>query len=115
MDSRNKILSSDEIVRRTAGRETLWLRGRFDPLLAHHVRFLEKRKLPGTTLVIVVEQGEAPLMDVRARRELAASLRAVDYVALDGTPADVSAEMLDDAEARQAFIARVRARSGAAD
>ncbi len=115
MDSRNKILPSDEIVRRTAGRKTLWLCGRFDPLLAHHARFLEKRKLPGTTLVIVVEKGEAPLMDVGARRELAASLGAVDYVALDGTPADVSAEMLDDAEARQAFISRVRARSGAAD
>jgi glycerol-3-phosphate cytidylyltransferase-like family protein len=115
LDSRNKILSSDEIVRRAAGRKTLWLRGRFDPLLAHHARFIEKRQVPGATLVIVVEQGEAPLMDVRARRELAASLRAVDYVALDAPPEDVSAEMLDDAEARQAFISRVRARSGAAD
>jgi glycerol-3-phosphate cytidylyltransferase-like family protein len=115
LDSRNKILSANEIVGRTAGRKTIWLRGRFDPLLAHHARVIEKRKAPGTALVVVVEQGEAPLMDVGARRELAASLRAVDYVAVDGPPLGVSVEMLDDAEARQGFISRVRARSGAAD
>ncbi len=102
-------------MRRTAGRDALWLHGRFDPLLAHQARFIEQQKSPGAAVVIVVDDGQQPLLDLRARRELAASLRAVDYVSLDGVPAGAASIEVDDAEARQAFISRVRARCGVGD
>ena len=116
MDSRTKILPAEEIVRRTAGRDVIWLRGRFDPLLAYQAGKIEASKKPGTVLVAVLDdEGERPLLAARARAELAAALRAVDYVAVGDAPAGTETVSLGDEDARLAFMRRVRQRCGAAD
>ncbi len=54
--------------------------GYFDPLLADHARRLQRLRGPEDTLLVVVRDPERPLLPARARAELVAALRAVDFV-----------------------------------
>lgn len=54
--------------------------GYFDPLLAAHVRRFTELAEPGKRLMAVVLNPEAPLLNLRARAELAAGLAIIDFV-----------------------------------
>lgn len=77
MDTRSKIVDTlppnCEIVE-----------GFFDPLLADHAEQLnsiEKTR----PLAVVIRDPEEPLLNSRARAELVAALKCVDYVVIGGT------------------------------
>jgi bifunctional ADP-heptose synthase (sugar kinase/adenylyltransferase) len=89
VDTRTKLLASEqasEVARqcRAAGRTVTLVTGFFDPLLAAHARRLEELARPGGTLFVAVRDPEHPLLPARARAELVAALRVVDYVILGG-------------------------------
>ena len=91
----------------TAGRQMTRVCGHFDPLLAEHVRRLQRHAGPDRLLVVEVTNPEHPLLPQRARAELVAALEAVDYVVLaDGGPADGT-----DADITGWLVERVRSRS----
>lgn len=54
--------------------------GHFDPLLVEHARLLGEFARPEAWLVVVVTPSRNPLLVVRARAELVASLAVVEYV-----------------------------------
>ena len=105
MDTRIKILSLDA-ARRLAPPPVL-AAGYFDVLRAAHVRELAelRRRFPGSPLVAAVLPLAGALLDQRARAELAAALRVVDYVVIPERP-----DVYTLAETLQpAFIARMEA------
>jgi glycerol-3-phosphate cytidylyltransferase-like family protein len=57
-----------------------FVRGTFDPLLAAHAQELVSAVKPDSKLVVIVDAGVDPILPVRARAELVAGVRAVDYV-----------------------------------
>lgn len=78
MDTRSKILSMDDALEL---RETVRaVVGYFDPLLAAHVRRLKELATSGTRLMAIVVNPAAPLLNLRARAELAAGLSMIDFV-----------------------------------
>jgi glycerol-3-phosphate cytidylyltransferase-like family protein len=66
-------------ARRIAGQATV-VRGYFDPLLAWHAERLEQVKRGGMRLLVVIASPGNPILPGRARAELVAGLRVVDYV-----------------------------------
>lgn len=89
MDTRNKILNHDEAERvgrqiRAGGGRLRVVTGYFDPVLASHARRLGELAARNATLMAMVATREGNLLDARARAELLASLRVVDYVVLPG-------------------------------
>ncbi len=82
MDTRSKILNAAD-ARRIPGPVAL-ATGYFDVLRAEHIAELEalvsSRSESPTRLVVAVLQAEGALLDQRARTELVAGLRMVDYV-----------------------------------
>lgn len=90
MDTRAKIIPAElapGAVRqcRAAGRTVTLVTGFFDPLLAAHAQRLEEIAPPGGALFVAVHDPPRPLLPARARAELVAALRVVDYVILGGT------------------------------
>ena len=79
MDTRTKILTP-EAARRIA-QPVVVATGFFDVLRAGHARELAELRKLGPLLVIVLPL-EDELLDQRARAELVAGLRAVDYVVI---------------------------------
>ena len=93
----------------------------FDPMLASHVAALEGWSRPEATLIAVVADPPEPLLDTRARAELVAGLRVVNFVVPLGdgplepllesiAPARIYRGEQDDAARRQDLIADVRSR-----
>jgi hypothetical protein len=80
--------------------------GFFDPLLAAQATALAGRK-GDRPLAVVVRDPDQPLLESRARAELVASLRAVDYVVIGGPVSGVRL-----AEDRDEFLQLVRAKHG---
>lgn len=93
MDTRSKILSGPDVP---TGEPLAVVTGYFDVLRAEHVRRLVevRRRTPDARLLVVVSQGSEPLLPMRARAELVAALRMVDYVL---TAADRDVDCLIDA------------------
>ena len=77
MDTRTKILSSE-----AAPRACIVVTGAFDPVLAGDARALEEIRAshPDGPLLVVVLPLPGELLPLRARAELVAALRMVDYV-----------------------------------
>jgi glycerol-3-phosphate cytidylyltransferase-like family protein len=77
VDTRNKILTLEQIPKH-GGLVT----GYFDLLRVHHARDLEcvRQRLPHVQLIAVVLQEPGELLNQRARAEMAAAMRMVDYV-----------------------------------
>ena len=77
MDTRSKILNAD-----AAPRACTVVTGAFDVLLAADARELAEIRAshPNRPLLVVVLPLPAPLLPQRARAELVAALRMVDYV-----------------------------------
>lgn len=115
MDTRAKIIDVSGLP---AGRLTL-VTGYFDPLLAWHAERLAEFRNGAETLVAAVLPLEGELLPQRARAELAAALRVIDYVLIASDPAARFAidgvEMIslaeEDLRRRAQLIADVRSRS----
>lgn len=111
MDTRSKIVTLEELLRR-AGGGMQWVRGSFDPLLAAHARRIAAWKRAGASLAVVLVDPPEPLLSAHARAELLAGLSDVDYVVLGGAaPEGENVLDLDDSTAREDFLRRVRERS----
>jgi hypothetical protein len=80
MDTRNKILTLDA-ARRLGCPLTVVATGS-TVLRAGFVKELEALRVPGRALLAVVLPAEPELLPLRARAELLAGLRVVDYVAI---------------------------------
>ncbi len=82
MDTRGKILDGAAAAQIAGVRRVRLVTGYFDPLLAAHARRLEgiRAAEPDTPLMVAVVDPPLPILPRRARAELVAALRAVDYV-----------------------------------
>lgn len=101
----------ERVLRETAGRRVVWVRGSFDPMLAEHARRVEEMKPEGAVLVALLAGRARPLMPARARAELAASLQAVDYVVVNGDEVEeVEAVAIEDETWTAEFVKRVHRR-----
>ncbi len=85
------------------GVEIILVTGYFDPLVAGHARRLGEIAHAGSALFVAVGNPPRPLLPARARAELVAALRMVDYVLLAEahTPADWLALLQPDALFRE--------------
>ena len=86
MDTRSKILAADQAQRELIDKAICWVSGHFDPLLAEHVRRLRQSASPGKLLAVEVTEPRRPILGQRARAELVAALKVVDYVVLSDKP-----------------------------
>jgi hypothetical protein len=112
LDTRKKILGLEEVLQRTEGLKVRWVRGSFDPLLAAHARMLEEVASADSMLAVALNEPSGPLLTLRARAELVAGLRVVDYVLMDAPPPDeASVFEMDDPALRDGFEAHVRRRN----
>ena len=101
MDTRNKILSG-EVPWPEFARPLAVVTGYFDVLRTEHVHELEAARAGAATLLVVVLPRAAELLPIRARAELVAGLRAVDYVAVDGVAPQADRILhLDDEDDRR--------------
>jgi hypothetical protein len=80
MDTRDKILTLDAV--RRLGRPLTVVATASTVLRADFVRELEALRVPGRPLLAVVLPAEPELLPRRARADLLAGLRVVDYVAI---------------------------------
>jgi bifunctional ADP-heptose synthase (sugar kinase/adenylyltransferase) len=80
VDTRTKILTVDAALQLSP--PVTVVTGYFDVLRAEHVRDLQHARAlaPNRPLLAIVLPGTEPLLDQRARAELVAALRVVDYV-----------------------------------
>lgn len=78
LDTRLKIVQPGLVDRRA--RPLLAVVGYFDPMYAAHVRRLAELRMPDTCLTVVIADPDEPLMPSRARAEVVAGLRMVDFV-----------------------------------
>ncbi len=80
--------------------------GYFDVLAAEHVRQLERARRD-TGLVVVLFDPPAPVLAARARAEMVAALRVVDYVVIAEEPGPATQRLLEELE--PAAIVRLEA------
>jgi len=107
LDTRSKILTTEEARRKLNEKPVCWVSGQFDPLLAEHARRLLACVTPGKLLVVEITDSLQPLLSQRARAELVAALAAVDYVVLsDREPSNDTA----DAAITEKFVLHVLGR-----
>jgi len=86
LDTRSKILAANQARRELKDKAICWVSGHFDPLLAEHVRRLRQCASPGKLLAVEVTEPRRPILAQRARAELVAALKVVDYVVLSDQP-----------------------------
>jgi bifunctional ADP-heptose synthase (sugar kinase/adenylyltransferase) len=126
LDTRRKIVTPEDINR---SQPIVLVSGYFDPLLASHAGRLEALRLDGRWLAVLLSDPPNPVLPLRARAELVAALRAVDYVLVadgDATHHNSQSEILhrvqpeeivreEEADERRTreLIAHVRARQSA--
>src|SRR5580704_12241622 len=113
MNTRVKIIDATQAVRLAADGATV-VSGYFDPLVASHAVRLAELKRDGVPLVVAIASPARPILPPRARAELVASLRVVDYVTeMSG---GLTAQVLLEPEHEQRFetlVAHVHARQNA--
>jgi bifunctional ADP-heptose synthase (sugar kinase/adenylyltransferase) len=112
VDTRKKIVSSEEAARIAS--RALVVTGYFDPLLASHAARLRELKTAKMLMVAIASTKEC-ILPARARAELVAGLRVVDYVveSTDGLAPEVRLEQEDSARLEK-LIGHVHARQQAA-
>lgn len=113
MDTRTKLIAGADA--RTAAKSAIVVSGYFDPLLASHAGRLEELKRDGAPLMVVILDPPRAILPSRARAELVAGLRAVDYV-VEGADAIAPHVHLEeeDAVGLEKLIRHVHARQRAA-
>jgi len=84
LDTRTKILTPGALASLDLARPLLLATGRFDILRAEAARTLAetRSRAQAQCLVVVIRPLEGELAPIAARAEMAAALRAVDYVAV---------------------------------
>src|SRR5579863_6742768 len=90
MDTRNKIIEPQNAVllsQELSRKGVKVVTGYFDVIVAEHVRRLSEIKNGSGPLVVVVLDPPEPVLPARARAELVAALRVVDYVVPAGEQA----------------------------
>ncbi|MEX2262482.1 MAG: hypothetical protein WD696_11045 [Bryobacteraceae bacterium] len=125
IDTRRKILDAVQALAlarqwRGEGVRPIVVTGCFDLLHAAHARRLAAISKPGRPLLVIVSEPRDPVLPARARAELVAALRMVDYILLaeflplaDGLLTEMQAEKLeavDDGQLTGELIADVRRR-----
>jgi bifunctional ADP-heptose synthase (sugar kinase/adenylyltransferase) len=123
LDSRQKIIDPEQAqALAEANSELRVVTGYFDPLLAAHAEALART---GCGLLVLVVSPADPLLPVRARAELVAALRCVDWVVplnddvlpewvVAVPPGRLIRREREDQERRDAFLRRVYERNGSA-
>ena len=110
MDTRTKIVPSPEAVRIAAAGATV-VRGYFDPLTASHAGRLEQLKRDGMPLLVLISTANSPILPARARAELVAGLKVVDYVVEGGNEIQANHNLEEEDQHRlKELIAHVHAR-----
>lgn len=89
LDTRHKIVTPAEI--RRDGRPLCLVAAFFDPMHAGQLSRLREVCPAGSMIVVAIDDPPEPLLDRRARTELAASLAFVDYVVAE--PGSALAEL----------------------
>ena len=113
MDTRTKIVSTEEAARLAASGATV-VSGYFDPLVASHAERLAEIKRDAAPLLVLIATPEHSILSARARAELVAALRAVDHVSENcGIAAQFQLEQEDTSRLGE-LIERVHARQNAA-
>ncbi len=111
LDTRSKIVSAAEAERISGA--TL-VSGYFDPMLASHAARLAGLKRDGSPLVVVIASSADSILPARARAELVAGLRAVDYVVESPDGLTPQVELQDEDLARlDALVEHVHGRQQA--
>jgi bifunctional ADP-heptose synthase (sugar kinase/adenylyltransferase) len=90
MDTRHKIIDPGRALELSEDLRSRGLKivtGFFDVIVAEHVRRLQEIKNGSDALVVVVLDPPEPVLTARARAELVAALRMVDYVVPAGEQA----------------------------
>lgn len=90
MDTRHKIIEPERVLALSGdlrARGVKIVTGYFDVIVPDHVRRLLEIKNGSETLVVVVLDPPQPVLSGRARAELVAALRMVDYVVPAGEQA----------------------------
>ena len=88
--------------------------GYFDPMLAWHAERLAEIKQNGASLLVLVAESQNAILPTRARAELVAALRVVDFVAA-GSPVPAQFRLeAEDADRLAGLIEHVHARQNAA-
>ena len=105
MDTRSKIIASEQARAKLGAKPARWVIGSFDPLLAEHVRRLQHYATAGQLLVVEVTNPAKPLLPQRARAELVAALAMVDFVVLENDSG--ASQTADDASITERFIEHV--------
>jgi hypothetical protein len=110
VDTRTKIVPAAEAARIAEAGATV-VSGYFDPMLASHADRLQQLKRAGAPLLVLIANPPDALLTARARAELVAGLRVVDYVAeaSGGQKADWHLEQ-EDRKRLEDLIERVHAR-----
>ena len=109
MDTRTKIHSYEDALDRSRGKNTRWVSGRFDPLLAGHAQRLAKLAEGADLLIVTVMDSEPDsILPVEARAQLVAALAVVDCVVIGRAPAH--AEDIADGPLRGELADHVRQR-----
>jgi hypothetical protein len=115
MDTRTKIVRASDAARIAASGATV-VSGYFDPLLASHADRLEELKRDGKPLLVIIALPEKAILPPRARAELVAGLRVVDYVTemADGIQAHYRLEEEDERRLDD-LVAHVHVRNAIAE
>lgn len=125
LDTRQKIISADDAIRAIGRPARLKLIiGYFDPMHTAHARRLAELRRDGETMAIAIGDPASPILPRRARAELVAALRVVDYViSVDDNaiaalveslqPQEVIREDAADEQRTRALIEHVRRRHSA--
>jgi hypothetical protein len=113
VDTRDKIVDATEAAR-LADAGAVVVSGYFDPLTAAQAQRLSELKRDSAPLMVLITSPEHPILPVRARAELVASLRVVDHVA-ESAPGVVPRIRLEQEHASgfQALVRHVHERQAA--
>jgi nicotinic acid mononucleotide adenylyltransferase len=114
VDTRNKIVDAAQFARqielwRASSIPVAIASGSFDPLLAAHARLAAEARPAAGRLAVILTPPADPILDPRARAELAAALASVDLVTIHQPglpPADLDWNPAH-ASTAQAFVAHV--------
>ena len=114
MDTRIKIVDAAEFIQRLDHWRTLGIvvtvaSGSFDPLLVAHAELAAAARPKGGRLALLLTESPDPLLEPRARAELAAALASVDLVTFAGPglpPPDLNWDHTH-AAAASSFVAHV--------
>lgn len=92
MDTRSKIVDAVP----SEARRLKVVMGYFDPMHAGHIRRLNELCRPGERLAVIVADPDEPILPRRARSELVAALRCVEFVIPREEAAGELSDVIDD-------------------